>query len=510
MNKSKIHWPLILILAAAKFLLPFLLQHPMYELQRDEYLYYQQGLHLSLGYLENPPLLSWLGTVSSWFGGSEVSLKFWPSLFGAATVIITCMTVAELGGRSLAQLLAALGVMGGAFVRVHFLFQPNFLDIFFWTLSLYFLIRYINSNRQKFIFWLAVSLALGWWSKYSVLFMAMAIVIGLVLSQYRYVFAKRKTWLAALLALVMILPNVLWQYSHNWPLVHHMNELRDTQLKYIDKSDFIKSQFMMLLPAALLWIAGLIWVSGRNQWRIIGIIYLSVILLLLFGSGKSYYALGVYPVLIAAGAVAWEHILGKRKWIGYAFASLMIIFNWLIMPLLLPTRTPEQLDAFYKKAGIKHKWEDLNEHPLPQDFADMLGWKELAAKTDKAYHNIDGVHNMLATAIYCRNYGQAGSIKYYNYRKENSDRWVISDNGSFLLWIPDGDFFKNILFVGRQMPGKDDEVFRHFEKVRVIDSVTNPYSRQFGDKIIFFENIDSAGSKLVAETLKEMKAVFNR
>ncbi len=509
MNKAKIYWPLVLLLAAAKFLLPFLQQDPLYELQRDEYLYYQQGLHFSLGYLENPPLLSWLGTISSWFGGSEASLKFWPCLFGAATAILTCMIVAELGGRLLAQLLAALGVMGGAFVRIHFLYQPNFLDIFFWTLSLYFLIRYINSSQDKFIVWMAISLALGWWSKYSVLFMAMAIVLGLVLSQYRIVLAKKKTWLAALLALAIILPNFLWQYFHNWPLVHHMEELRDTQLKYIDKADFIKDQLLMLLPALLLWIAGLVWVLSKKQWRIIGIIYFSVILLLLFGSGKSYYALGVYPVLIAAGAVGWEQLLAKRKWIGYAFALVIIIFNWMIMPMLLPIWKPEKLNAFYKKIGEEHKWEDLEAHPLPQDFADMLGWKELTQKAEKILYMGLPDTARSNTIIYCRNYGQAGSFKFYGEHPFFRNR-VISDNGSFLLWIPDTLTFRHILFIGRKMPGKDDEVFQHFERVLLMDSVTNPYSRQFGDKIIFFKNIDTAGLKLANEGLKQMKAKFNR
>ena len=43
------------------------------------------------------------------------------------------------------------------------------------------------------------------------------------------------------------------------------------------------------------------------------------------------------------------------------------------------------------------------------------------------------------------------------------------------------------------------------KKSAIIDSVTNPYSRQYGDKIIFFENIDSAGLQLASEGLKEMK-----
>jgi hypothetical protein len=60
------------------------------------------------------------------------------------------------------------------------------------------------------------------------------------------------------------------------------------------------------------------------------------------------------------------------------------------------------------------------------------------------------------------------------------------------------------------MPDMDDEVFQHFEKVTVIDSVSNPISRQFGDKIFFFENIDSTGLKLAQDGLKEMKKQFKR
>ena len=509
MNTTKVSWPLVLFLAIIKFSLPLIFQHPLFELQRDEFLYYQQGLHPALGYLENPPMLSWLATVSSWAGGSEIAIKFWPCLFGAATVVLTCLITAEFGGKSLAQLLAALGVMGGAFVRIHALFQPNFLDVFFWTLSLYFLVRYVNTKQLNFIFLLAISLALGWWSKYSVLFMAASVVVGLALSPYRAVFVKKQTWLAAALALLLIAPNVVWQYHHNWPLMHHMAELRETQLQYINKADFIKDQLMMLLPGLLIWLAGLIWVLTQKRWYFIGIIYFSVILLLLFGSGKSYYTLGVYPVLFAAGGFAWEQLLRKRKWISYSIGVLMALFNWMIMPLLLPTETPGKLDALYKKIHEEHKWEDLKTHPLPQDFADMLGWKELSTKAEKIFYTNLPDTIRANTIIYCRHYGQAGSLKFYG-KQDNFTSRVLSDNGSFLLWIPDNLSFRHILFIGRRMPGKDDEVFQHFGRIQLLDSVTNPYSRQFGDKIIFFENIDKEGLRLAQEGLKKMKQKFNR
>ena len=137
------------LLALIKFIIPFALIHPAFELQRDEYLYYEQGQHLALGYLENPPLLSWLGYISSWFGNKEALIRFWPAFIGALTVIVTCLIAARLGGKIFAQFLAGFGAITGAFLRVHILYQPNILDIFFWTCSLYFLVRFIQTYNYR-------------------------------------------------------------------------------------------------------------------------------------------------------------------------------------------------------------------------------------------------------------------------------------------------------------------------------------------------------------------------
>lgn len=512
MKRAEPYWPLILSLALLKFLLPILLQDPIYELQRDELLYYEQGQQPALGYLENPPLLSWLGTISSWFGGSVAWIKLWPCLFGAATLIITCMIAAELGGKLFAQFIAGFSVVTGAYMRIHFLYQPNILDIFFWTLSVYFIIRWVSTGKPHLLFGFTISLALGWWSKYSVVFMGAAILAALLLSRHRKIMAEKKFYLAALTALLLILPNIWWQYTHNWPLLHHMKELRETQLRYISAADFIKEQFLILFPALLVWAGGLIWLMKQAQWRFLALAWFFVLAFLLFGSGKSYYALGAYPVLLAAGGVAWEQWLHKRMWKRYVLAGFIVALTLLFIPLLLPVWKPEKLAQFYRRAGIAKsgllKWEDGKDHPLPQDFADMLGWKELAEKTERFFLSLpDSIREH--TIIYGRHYGQAGSLKYYT-RSAGIRGRVISDNGSFILWTPENLAMKNLLFIGRRMPDREDEVFQHFEKVTLIDSVTNSYSRQLGDRILFFEGIDSTGLRLAVDGLKEMRQRFGR
>ena len=507
-QKQDTIWWLVILLAVIKFILPFLLIPAVYELQRDEFLYYQQGQHLALGYLENPPLISYLATISSRLGGTECWIRFWPSLIGAFTVIITCRLTAELGGKLFAQLLAGISLITGAFLRIHTLFQPNMLDIFFWTLSIYYLIRFLRSQQTNHLIALAISLALGFWSKYSIAFLAAALLISLLLTAQRKILFQKRVYVALLLALIIILPNIYWQYIHNWPLVHHMKELRETQLQYINKMDFIKDQFLMTLPVVFVWIAGLIWVFKNKELRFLGFTFLFVLTLLILGSGKSYYSLGIYPVLFAAGAVAWQQWTLKLKWLQPVFILLIISLTYLILPMALPIYEPAKLAVLYKKHDIKHVWEDQKQHALPQDFADMLGHKELTAKTESFFNTQpDSIKNN--TLILCSNYGHAGALMLYGKKKDFKNK-IISGNGSFLLWMPDSLRFKNIIFVTEQMPGKNFELFNHFEKISIVDSVTNNYSRLSGDKIIFYQHADELANKIANDGLKERKKVFSR
>jgi hypothetical protein len=461
--------------------------------------------------LLNPPLLSYLGMISGWLGGSVFWVKFWPSLLGSLTLVVTCLLAAEFGGKRFAQFVAGLCIITGAFLRTHALFQPNVLDIFFWTLFIYFITRYINSGKTKFLWCFCGSLALGFLSKYSLVFVAGSLIITLFLSNHRKLFAEKKFYFAALVALLIILPNAWWQYSHNWPLLHHMQELQETQLKYLSPGDFIKDQLLFFLPAVFVWITGLVWLFKKRQWRFLFFTYFLVIIFLLLGRGKSYYALGIYPMLLAAGAVALEKWSAPRTGFRYAMVVFMIGITIPLIPLLLPVWKPDTLAAFYKKHRIDKlgllKWEDQQDHALPQDFADMLGWKELAQKTENFFNSLP-IPEQTNTIIYCRNYGQAGALSYYG--SDYFSQHVITDNGSFLLWIPGRLSFDNLVFVGREMPEKDDAVFQHFQKITVIDSVTNAISRQYGDKIIFFEKIDSTGLRLATEGLKELKKKFQR
>jgi len=360
MNQNKnFAWGLIIVLAIIKFIIPFLLQHPVYELHRDEFLYLEQGHHLAWGYMEVPPMLSWLAWLTHLLGDSFFWVKFWPSFFGAITLIITCRMVKEMGGGFFAILIAGLCIMFTAYLRVHFLFQANFLEVFWWSLAAYFIIRFINTNKVKYLYWIGFAFGCGWLAKNSVSFFIIGFGVALVLTQYRKLFLNKHLYGAAGLAFLIALPNLLWQYDHNWPLLHHMDELRETQLKFINPADFLKDQVLMFFAAFFVWMTGLIWLFTKRgrQYLFLAWIYLAVIALLILSSGKNYYSLGAYPMLFAAGGVALQQWTSNRlKWIRYVTVALILFLTWVVAPMSMPLWKPDKLAAFYKKKNWM-KWD---------------------------------------------------------------------------------------------------------------------------------------------------------
>src|ERR1019366_4986349 len=119
--------------------------------------------------------LSVLAWITNLTGNGLFWIKFWPSLFGALTFILTGKIILSLGGRSFALLLAFLSFIFSGYLRVHFLFQPNFPEIFFDTLIAYSVIRYIQTDKNGWLTITGISAGLGMMSKYSVLFFIAAV-----------------------------------------------------------------------------------------------------------------------------------------------------------------------------------------------------------------------------------------------------------------------------------------------------------------------------------------------
>ena len=181
----------LFILAIIKLIAPFFLQNSFYHPHRDEYLYLAEAHHMDWGYMEIPPMLSVFAWITNFFGASMFWIRIWPALFGALTFLLVGRIILSLGGRIFALFLGWLPFMIDGYMRLFFLFMPGFLDVFFWTLMAFSVIRFIQTQQNKWLYVFGISAGLGMMSKYSVAFYTLSILAGVLFTRQRKIFLNK-------------------------------------------------------------------------------------------------------------------------------------------------------------------------------------------------------------------------------------------------------------------------------------------------------------------------------
>ncbi|MDP3641681.1 MAG: glycosyltransferase family 39 protein [Bacteroidota bacterium] len=479
---SLILWGLILI----KFILQYFLIDPVYELHRDEFLHLDQARHLAWGFASVPPVTSWISYLIMLLGNGVFWVKFFPALFGAITILVVWKTIEELRGNWFALTLGAVSVLFSALLRINTLYQPNSLDILAWTLIYFILVKFISTEKPKWLYSAAVVFAIGFLNKYNIAFLILGLLPAILLTEHRRLFRNKHFYYAALLELILISPNMVWQYQNNFPVIHHLKELAATQLVNVNRIDFLKEQLLFFFSSTFVIVAAMIAFvifPSFRKFRLVGWSFLITILLFAWFRAKSYYAIGLYPILLVFGAVYLEQLLNK-KWGRYLRPIVLTIPILLFFPMFkvaFPNHTPKEIRQnaqMYQDFGLL-KWEDGNDHALPQDFADMLGWKELVRKVDSAYTQISDPDH---TLIYCDNYGQAGAINYYSKIKNIG---AVSLNADYINWFRLDREIRHVIRV-KEIDDNGKELIvsqPYFETVVRFDEITNEFARERGTTI---------------------------
>ncbi len=501
----KNYW-ILLILISVKLFLQFALVSPVYELHRDEFLHLDQSFHLSAGFISVPPLTSWVARLIYLFGGSLFWIRFFPALFGVLTLVFVWLIVEELGGCLAAKILASTFFVFSVYARMNILFQPNSFEVLAWTIMFFFLIRFVNSQRTRWLILLAIITALGLYNKYNIVFLIAGLFAGLILTQQRVLFTKRAFYIALALCLILFLPNLIWQIRHHFPVIYHMEALNERQLVNNNRMDFLLDQVkfgMIGIPTlAALW--AFIFFKPFKPYRFIGLTFVIVLVLYTISRAKNYYAMGLYPVLFAIGSVYLEAIL--KKWSMFV-VSLLVFVNMIIFfsiaKYLMPLQSPPEIIAnrsSYEKIGLL-RWEDGENHPLPQDYADMLGWREMADIAYKAYSSLPN-NEKARTLIFTNNYGQVGALNYYN---RNRMPKANSFNTDYLFWFPENVQLNNLIFVG----DIDDDVRQRYKECQLVGRVENEYAREYETPVYLLRDAVEQSNNSLYQMVEERKTVFD-
>jgi hypothetical protein len=434
-----------------------------YGYHRDELYFLACGRHLAWGYPDQPPLTPVLAHLTELVAPhSTVALRLPAVGITVWATLASALIARELGGARAAQVLTALAVGTGTFVLVSGrLLATSTADFGVWVTLTWLVVRMLRTGRPQL--WVAVGavMGVGLLNKQLPLFLAFALGVGILLTrQARPLLRSRWLAVGVVIASVAWAPALGWQAAHGWPQLTLAGQIHAEYGQVGNRIGAAALQVVMFsLGATVLWVVGLVRLFRDPAWRTFRpIAWAWPVLMMVFGvtAGQGYYPSGLYPALIAAGAVVIER---RRRRGRVLITAGVAVSAAMLAPAALPVLPPGALD--------RSVWAGVGEQQR-----EMVGWPQLADKVADAYRTLPPSARATAV-IMTSNYGEAGALQEYGPARGLPA--VHSGHNGFGLWGQPPDDAVPILLVWEDDPATDFTACRSRGRVRT--GVSNEESR---------------------------------
>jgi hypothetical protein len=366
----------------------------------DELYYLTCGSHPALGYVDFPPIVPILARLETGLlGVSPWTLRLLPSLLGGFLVVLSGAYVRRLGGSLRLQAIALIAAIAAPFLLgSNWVFQTVTFDQVTWMVAMYWFLCLVADGRSRYWIYLGVTLGLGLEVKYTIVGLILGIGVAVLLTPaLRMQLRTKYPWIAVAIALLIWAPNLAWQVVEGFPsLIYITNHGGSGGGPVVYLIEF-GVYFFFLIP---LWLAGIVSLFRNRELRPIGIACAVPLVLFLF-AGKSYYAAGTIPIVLAQGLMAISRIERPRLRSGLQIAVVVssvlefIVFFLLVVPVTPPDRIHStRLDTVNKV------------------FADSVGWNDIANEVTTIYTYLpESVR--ASTVIISAYYGVPGALDVY-------------------------------------------------------------------------------------------------
>jgi hypothetical protein len=431
-----------------------------YGFHRDELYFLVCGHHLAWGYPDQPPLTPDIARVMAAVGSGSLTVFRLPSVIAMVAVTVLAGVIArEFGGERSAQLLAAIACASGTIVlAAGHLLETLTVDLLVWVSVSWLAVRMLRTRDERL--WLAIGVfaAVGLLNKQLPLVLLLGLVVGFLASpDARPLLFSRWALAGGLVAALAWAPVLGWQTGHGWPQLTLAQQIGDEYGGIAGRVGFIVTQFVLFsLGASYLWVTGLLrlWREPRwHRYRPLVWAYAVVIAVFLLTAGQVYYAAGIYPVLIAAGAVAIE---GRPRARVVALVAAGVT-SLLILPAALPVLPATTVAA--------SPWSGLGETQF-----ETVGWPAFTDQVASSYRSIPAGQRARA-GIFTSNYGEAGAIDLYG--PVRGLPAAYSGHNALAAWGPPTASTAPVVVVW-----EDDSPNSYFSGCRFVSRVRGPVSNE--------------------------------
>ncbi|GAA2377569.1 glycosyltransferase family 39 protein [Dactylosporangium salmoneum] len=419
--------------------LALLLTIGRYDYHRDELYFRMVGAHPKWGYVDQPPFTPLMVRACiAVFGDTVWAIRIPGLVFLVAAAVLLALIAREAGGGRAAQTLAAAGVLTTFPLTAAHITITAGPDLVMWLLVIWCLMRALLGDLPKYFMWAGLIAGLALYNKHLVILLLATFGAGLLLVGPRRVLASKWLWAGAGIAVVVGLPNLLYQIANDFPQLSMAHALAQ------NKGDDAR---ITLLPLQLLWLGPFfvpVWVAGivtllrRPELRPIrafAVAYPLMIVLLFVVAGQPYYSFGLLAALFAIGAVpAARWIAGSRARRGLLVGAAVVNCGVAVLTSLpvLP------IDVIGKT-------------PIPGiniGIADEIGWPRYVAQVKEVYDALPA-EDKANTILFTGNYGEAGALDRYGkplglpdvYSGQN-ELWYLGpppESVTVVVWVTEGN-----------------------------------------------------------------------
>jgi 4-amino-4-deoxy-L-arabinose transferase-like glycosyltransferase len=375
------------------------------------------------------------------FGDSVHSIRILPALCGSGLVVLAGAAAAQLGGGRWAQLFASLAAaIGAAGLVICGFYSMNCYDLLFWLGAYYLLIRIARTGDGKWWWWMGIVLGLGLFNKIGLLVFGLALLVGLLITRHRRHFADKRLYLAGLIAAAFAAPYILWNVANDWAALEFIQNAKAGKIVRFSPLEFLSESMLEANPLTLpVWAGGFLWLllaRRARRFQIVAWLFAATFVILIVQKSKPYYFAASFPVLMAAGGVAWERWTGRRwlQWVRWILLVTLLTGGVVMAPMAVPLLSPQSTVEYGQRMGIIPAAQELSHtSALPQYFSDRLGWENLAREVSEIYLDLPADERERCIVI-GRNYGHAGSLEYWSRNYDLPP--VYSTHNNYWMWGP--------------------------------------------------------------------------
>jgi 4-amino-4-deoxy-L-arabinose transferase-like glycosyltransferase len=453
---------------------------PPYGLFHDELYYWAGAQRLGLGYVDHPPLAPWLLAASTAvLGDGRLAFRLLPALCFGATVLLAGALAQRFSAGRFGQTLAGLGVavMPFSLILCSF-YSVNALEILLWTATCFLLVELIRTGNERLWLGIGALAGIGLLNKHTFALLGAALALGVVATPLRAQLRSRWLWLGGAVALLLALPNLVWNAQHDWPSLAFYRSRPAVDLP-ATLGEAFTLQVLGANPASLLlWLPGFFFLLRSQRlrpYRPLALAFATLFVVILFsGQRRADRIASSYPVVLAAGASFWDQWHGRGyRGVRVALVGVLLAFGAAVLPAAVPLLPPPAVAKYFEALGDAPDIEtsDVGQ-AIPLFLAGRLDWERFADEVAAAWETLPAAERERAV-ILAPHWVFASVLEYYG--RDRGFPPVVAPHNAYWFWREEAAGSDRVLAVA--IPA--EVLSRYFTETRELGAFRCEYCTSF-------------------------------